>query len=462
MISLDNLETLWTRIRPWALRQEKRLELVAHLELRMVDESVRKLTNGWPHRATFYWLSAERKFNLREALIWLALAASESDLAAKSLVTRLVARARRDEKRSRNLLLRAALITEMSMTIAGVERELAQNKTDAEIIASGLEEERERRLEKAHAETPNIAQAPIDDEDVPVELSIPQFKVPVLLGRLTLSGDRETVSKLREYRKLEDPIARVVVDPGWRRRLVEPRWFKPVIDLVDRRLMALRNRPFRLSPMLIVGPPGIGKSRFVADIGNVLGVPMLPLCFAGQSDARALLGTARGWSTANPTVIIDLILRHKRANPIVFVDEIEKSQASHNGDPIAAILTMLEPETARRFHDPLLQVEVDLSHVSWIAGANSLKGLPAPLLSRFHVVEVEGPDGRDWNLVRETLLHEIASSYQMPFDAFPTLNPLVDDMMRALLDRRRDLRVVRRVFEEVLGVSLEENELLRN
>jgi ATP-dependent Lon protease len=156
------------------------------------------------------------------------------------------------------------------------------------------------------------------------------------------------------------------------------------------------------------------------------------------------------------------MMRHRVANPIIFVDEIEKSQASHHGDPLTALLMLLEPQTAKMFHDPFLQFEADLSHVVWFAGANSLRGLPAPILSRFCIVEVDAPDGRDWPVVRSVLAREIEAAYGLPADSLPPIDPQVDEMLATLLDRRRDLRVLRRTFEQVIGAALEENAALPN
>jgi len=294
-----------------------------------------------------------------------------------------------------------------------------------------------------------------DRDDVPIDLPQPNAAIKVLANPLVIAGDRETVERLKAFRDLERPIARAPIPSNWRERMPSARWFGPVVKLIGRRLAGWRNTPFRMAPLLIEGPPGIGKSRFVADLAAALEVPILPISFAGQSDSRALLGTARGWSSANPSSIVDLILRCKRANPIVFIDEIEKSTPSNNGDPLAAILTLIEPETAKRFHDPFLSTEVDLSNVTWIAGANSLRGLPSPILSRFHVIKVEAPDGRDWPEIRSALTQEFARSSQISIDALPTLEPSVDEMMRTLLNRRRDLRIVRRVYEDVLLAAME-------
>jgi hypothetical protein len=441
------------RLRPWRIDRGRHDELVAELETRLVSPSLQAAVADMPNRARFYWLDAERRQNARHAAAWLPLAARESDLAIATLVVRLVAEAGKAPERKKILMYRAFRVGDMGALVNGMRREFEIYRKTVEIIGDKLETK--PPSQEQHRRDIDVSSPDLDSDDVPIDLPQPKSAITVLATPLVIAGDRETVERLKGFQDLERPIARAPINPDWRERMPNARWFGSVIKLIDRRLARWRNTPLRMAPLLIVGAPGIGKSRFVADLAAALEVPMLPISFAGQSDARALLGTARGWSSANPSSIIDLIRRYKRANPIVFVDEIEKSASSQNGEPLAAVLTLLEPETAKRFHDPFLCTEVDLSHVTWIAGANSLKGLPSPILSRFQVIEVEAPDGRDWPEVRSAFTQEFARSIQIPIDALPALEPPVDEMMRMLLDKRRDLRVVRRVFEDVMSVAIE-------
>lgn len=461
MIDLSSLDTLWMRLRPWRISDAQHAELVAAVEARLVSPTLQAAVADMPNKARFYWLDAERRQDDRQAAAWLPLAAKECDLAVAALVTRLVAAAGKAPERKKTLLYRAFQVGDMGALVNSMRREVETYRKIAEIIGEKLVEAK-AHLQQRQRPDVDVRSPDPDEDDVPIDLPQPHYGVTVLTTPLLITGDRETVERLKGFRDLERPIARAPINPGWREKMPNARWFDPLRKLIERRLAGFRTTPFRMAPLLIVGAPGIGKSRFVADLAAALEVPVLPISFAGQSDARALLGTARGWSSANPSSLIDLIRRCKRANPIIFVDEIDKSASSQNGDPLAALLTLLEPETARRFHDPFLSTEVDLSHVTWIAGANSVKGLPSPILSRFQVIEVEAPDGRDWSSIRVALAREFASAHQIAIETLPVLEPQVDDMMRMLLDRRRDLRVVRRVFAEVIAAAMEQRFKLIN
>lgn len=454
MTELMNLDSLWKRLRPWRLDRDRHEELVAKLESQLVSPRHQLVVGDMPNKARFYWLNAEHRQDAQHASAWLPLAANESDLAVATLAVRLIAEAGKAPERKKILLHRAFRVGDMGARLNTMLREVETYRKIMEIIGDKLVDATSPSPEQ-HRPGVDKSSPDSDRDDVPIDLPQPNSAIKVLAKPLVIAGDRETVDRLKAFRELEKPIARAPVNADWRKRMPSARWFGPAIKVIERRLAGWRNTPFKMMPLLILGAPGIGKSRFVADLAAALEVPMLPISFAGQSDSRALLGTARGWSSANPSSIVDLILRCKRANPIVFVDEIEKSTSSQNGDPLAAVLTLLEPETAKRFHDPFLSTEVDLSHVSWIAGANSLKGLPSPILSRFHVIKVEAPDGRDWPDIRSALTKEFARSSQVSIDALPVLEPPVDEMMRKLLDKRRDLRIVRRVFEDVLLAGME-------
>jgi ATP-dependent Lon protease len=144
-------------------------------------------------------------------------------------------------------------------------------------------------------------------------------------------------------------------------------------------------------PTILVGSPGSGKSRFARRFLNVLNVPHDVVPCGGISDG-AFSGTARRWSTGEPSLPVALVTRYRIAGPGAVLDEIEKVGTSrHNGQAHDALLAFLERETACRFHDPYVQAPCNLSHVSWVMTANTLDSLSAPLRDRCRIIPFPEP-----------------------------------------------------------------------
>jgi ATP-dependent Lon protease len=168
-------------------------------------------------------------------------------------------------------------------------------------------------------------------------------------------------------------------------------------NVIDTVLADLVGRPTALvRPILIWGEPGGGKSLLGRRIAELLGV----FCWrtdASRSDA-VFAGTDRRWSSAEPCHPFLAIARAGHANPMVLVDELEKaggmgagSRADGVGRLWDCLLGLLEPETSIRYPDPFFQSNVDLSRISYLATANSVSGLPRPLLDRFRIIKLTLP-----------------------------------------------------------------------
>ena len=150
-------------------------------------------------------------------------------------------------------------------------------------------------------------------------------------------------------------------------------------------LAAHAGRPSpRLRPLLLVGPPGVGKTWFARRLAQALDLPFASLNLGGATDNRCLQGTARGWSATTPAWPIAEMARLSAPNPVFFLDEIEKAggQRDTNGRVHDTLLAMIEPESAATWFDECLRTAADLRNAVWIMAANETRGIPAPLLSR--------------------------------------------------------------------------------
>ncbi len=208
--------------------------------------------------------------------------------------------------------------------------------------------------------------------------------------------------------------------------------------------------------MLLVGPSGIGKTRFGRRLAAALGFDYGAFSLAGASDNRALEGTSAGWSTATPSWPLTEIERLGTAGPLLLADEVDKVRADgRNGDPLQTLLDWLEPGTARAARDPVLGAPVDLSRVSWLLCANDAGRLPGPLLGRLSVVRVDEPPAEAFSAVLRGVLADLADD----FGARPAMLPVLEEAEVAWLEaqwrRSRTRRTLRKLTERLLALAAE-------
>jgi hypothetical protein len=243
-------------------------------------------------------------------------------------------------------------------------------------------------------------------------------------------------------------------------------WYEPVIDLLDEqwRLQLWLGRPWiTFRPLLMIGRPGVGKSHLARMIAEKAGVGHASLSLAGVADSTTIEGTPRGFSTAMPSFPALIMSQHRTANPIALIEEIDKAGASaRHGDPVAALMTMIEPGTARQFWDRCLLAPVDVSYVNWICTANTLEGLSPALRSRLDIVQVEGPQPEHFPILLGNLLHEIARQWGLSPWQLPDLAPEAEELLSLRFGKHRSVRRLDRELRAAMAAGISAAPRLRH
>jgi len=314
------------------------------------------------------------------------------------------------------------------------EEEIAEFREKLNALKEHVEEDTYKEIEK---QLERFARMHPDSADASQIQSYLEWVFELPFGKITEHELRVTEVQEaldRDHFSLEKPKERIVE-------------FFSVRELAEKREITLDGNAGTI--LCFSGPPGVGKTSLANSIAKALGRPLVRIALGGLEDVNELRGHRRTYVGAMPGRLVQGLITAKSMDPVIVLDEIDKVGRSNRGDPTAVLLEILDPEQNKEYRDYYLNFDMDLSKAIFIATANDVGQIPAPLRDRMEFIEVSSyTPNEKLEIAKQYLIPQELKKHALKKDEFD----ITDKALKLLIDEYTREPGVRGLRRKVAGL----------
>lgn len=275
------------------------------------------------------------------------------------------------------------------------------------------------------------------------------YDVGEVTKAMTSGGNKSEALTALYERMLKDGSDRLITSPSGADCLdgIDARCpnFREVSECVRGAIaLALEGgEPVSLTPLLLLGESGIGKTHFAMLLANLLGTSFEFISMGSVTAGWVLGGASAQWKNAQPGKVARKLIHGTTANPVMVIDEVDKAGGDDRFDPFGSLLSLFEQDTATAFQDEYVEVPINAGPVLWVCTANDDSRIPKPVLNRMDVFCIASPTHEEAANIARTIYQEALEKHEWSFLETPAEN-VVDKL--AYLPPRTLRRALRRAF----------------
>ncbi|MDE2341975.1 MAG: AAA family ATPase [Betaproteobacteria bacterium] len=217
-----------------------------------------------------------------------------------------------------------------------------------------------------------------------------------------------------------------------------------------------RPEEFLITPMLLDGPPGVGKTAFAQKFAATLDMPYIKIAAGGLQHAATINGTSSHWGNSHPGAVFEAIAHAKSSSCVILLDEVDKISTWDDHQILPALLDLLEPESARQFKDESLELTFDASRVIVLLTSNDLTYVNNALLSRCKVFPIELPEYAQRLLIgqdtHDRMNRSLTARYRIELN-----RAALETLAAAPISIRTLIHVIRQAFHQALAKGIRES-----